>query len=81
MSKDYNLKISTDQTKIMVFKGKHSVCFKIEIDSTILEQVKKCKLSLEDKPDFDKKINRFQNIHSTVRKYLKKTHTGNQMKY
>jgi hypothetical protein len=32
MSKDYNLKISTDKTKIMAFEGKHLVCSKIEID-------------------------------------------------
>jgi hypothetical protein len=36
MSKDYNLKISTDKTKIMAFKGKHLVRSKIEIDGSIL---------------------------------------------
>ena len=40
MSKDYNLKISTDKTKIMAFKGKHSVGSKIDTDGSILEQVK-----------------------------------------
>ena len=40
MSKDYNLKISTDKTKIMAFKGKHLLRSKIEIDRTMLEQVK-----------------------------------------
>jgi len=35
MSKDYNLKISTDKTKIMVFKGKHVMRSKIEIDGSI----------------------------------------------
>ena len=59
MSKDYNLKISTDKIKIMAFKGKHLVCSKIEIDGSILEHVKQfnylgCKLSLDDEPDFDK---------------------------
>jgi hypothetical protein len=42
MSKDYNLKISTDKTKIIAFKGKHLVHSKIEIDKSILEQVKQC---------------------------------------
>ena len=61
MSKDYNLKISTDKTKIMAFKGKHLVHSKIEIDRSILEQVKQfsylgCKLNLDGEPDFDKKI-------------------------
>ena len=41
MSKDYNLKIFTDETKIMAFEGKHLVGSKIEIDGSILEQVKK----------------------------------------
>ena len=36
MSKDYNLKISKDKTKIMTFKGKHLVRSKIEIDGSIL---------------------------------------------
>jgi len=40
MSKDYNLKISTDKTKIMAFKGKHLVRYKTEIDGSILEKVK-----------------------------------------
>jgi len=60
MSKDYNLKISTDKTKIMAFKGKDLVCSKIEIDGSILEHVKQfnyfgCELSLDSEPDFDKK--------------------------
>jgi len=44
----------------MAFKGKHFlVCFKIEIDGSILEQVKQfsylgCELSLDGAPDFDK---------------------------
>ena len=40
MCKDYNLKISTDKTKIMAFKGKHLVRSKIGIDRSILEKVK-----------------------------------------
>ena len=61
MSQDYNLKISTEKTKIMAFKGKHLVHSKIEIEGSILEKVKKinylgCELSLDGEPDFDKKI-------------------------
>ena len=86
MSKDYNLKISTDKTKIMAFKGKHLVCSKIEINRSILEQVKQfnylgCKLSLDGEPDFDRKINRFQTICSTIRKHLKETCTDTHMKF
>jgi len=40
MCKEYNLKISTDKTKIMAFKGKHLLRSKIELDGSILEQVK-----------------------------------------
>jgi len=58
MSKAYNLKISTDITKIMAFKGKHLMLSKIEIYGSILEQVKQfnylgCELSLDGEPDFD----------------------------
>jgi hypothetical protein len=58
MGKDYNLKIPTDKTKIMAFKGKHLVRSKIEIDGSILEQVKQfnylgCELSSGGKPDCD----------------------------
>ena len=60
MSKDYNLKISADKTKIMAFKGKHLMHSKIEIDGSISEQVKTfnylgCELNLDGEPDFDKK--------------------------
>jgi len=86
MCKDYNLKISTGRTKIMAFKGKHLVRSKIEIDGSILEQVKQinylgCELSLDGEPGFDKKINRFQGICGTIRKHLKKTPTDTQMKF
>ena len=73
MNKDYNLKISTDKTKIMGFKGKHLVRSKIEIDGSILEQVKQfnylgCEMSLDGEPDFAKKnISRFQGICGTIK--------------
>jgi hypothetical protein len=68
------------------FNGKHLVCSKVETDGTILEQVKQfkclgCEVSLEGEPDFDKKINRFQNICGTIRKHLKETSTDTQMKF
>jgi hypothetical protein len=40
-----------------------------------------CELSLDGKPDFDKKINRFQRICGIIRKHLKKTPTDTQMKF
>jgi len=60
MRKDYNLKISTDKTKIKAFKGKHLVRSEIETDGSILEKVKQfnclgCELILDGEPDFDKK--------------------------
>jgi hypothetical protein len=53
-----------DEKKTMAFKGKHFVHSKIEIDESILEQVKQfnylgCELSLDRELDFDKRINRF----------------------
>jgi hypothetical protein len=49
----------------MAFKGKHLVRSTIEIDGSILEQVKQfiylgCELSLDGEPDFDKKIDDFK---------------------
>jgi len=60
----------------MAFKGKHLVYSKIELDGSVLEQVKQfnylgCELSLDGETDFDKKINRFQGICGTIRKTLK----------
>jgi len=86
INKDYNLKISTDKTKIMAFEGKYLVRSKIEIDGSILEQVKQinylgCELILDGEPDLDKKkIKRFRGICGTIRKNLKKTRTDIQMK-
>jgi hypothetical protein len=40
LSKDYNLKISTDKTKMMAFNRKHVVHSKIELGGIVLEQVK-----------------------------------------
>ena len=45
----------------MAFKGKHLMQSKIEIDGSVLYQVKQlnylgCELSLDGEPDFDKKI-------------------------
>jgi hypothetical protein len=82
LSKDYNLKISTEKTKIVAFKGKYLVRSKIEIDGSILEQVKQfnylgCELSL----DFDKKINKFQSICGTIRKHLNNTRIDTQIKF
>jgi hypothetical protein len=71
----------------MVVKRKHLVPSKIEIDGSILEQVKQfnylgCELSLDGEPDFDnKKIKRFQRICRTITKHLKKSRTDTQMKF
>jgi len=78
MSKEYNLKISAEKTEFLAFKGKRLVLSKIELDGSILEKVKQfnylgCEPSLDGESDFDKKINRFQGICGTIRKYLQKT--------
>ena len=59
---------------------------KIEIDGSILEQVRQfnylgCELSLDGEPDFDKEINRFQGICGTIMKHLKITRTDTKMKF
>jgi hypothetical protein len=65
----------------VAFKGKHLMRCKLEIDGSILEQVKKfnyleCEWSLDGEPDFDKKkVNRNKKICCTIRKHLKKTRT------
>ena len=63
----------------MAFKGKRIVHSKIEIDGSILEQMKQfnylgCELSLDGERDF------VQGICGTIRKHLKKTRTDTQMK-
>jgi len=75
MSKDYNLKISMDKTKIMAFKGKRLVRSKIEIDRSISEQVKQfnylgCELSLDGDSDFDKKIKLKENSYRNTNEIL-----------
>jgi len=70
----------------MSFKGKHLMRSKIEIDGSILEKVKQfnylgCELSFDGEPGFDIKINRYQIICGSIRKYLKKTRTDTQMKF
>jgi hypothetical protein len=81
MSKEYNLKISTDKTK-----GKRLVRSKIEVDVSLLEQVRQFnylgyELSVDGKKKKKKKINIFQGICGTIRKHLKKTRTDTQMKF
>ena len=74
------------QKKIMAFKGKYLVPSKIEIDGSILEQLKLfnylgCEMSLDRELDFDKKkLKSFQSICGIIRKHLKKTRTDTQMK-
>ena len=71
----------------MVFKGKHLVRSKIEIDGSILEQVKQfnylgCELSFDGEPDFGRGgKKKFQRICGTIRKHLKKTRTDIQTKF
>jgi len=59
---------------------------KIEIDGSILEQVKQfnylgCELSLDGEPDFGRKKNRVRRIRGTIRKHTKKTRTDTKMKF
>ena len=70
----------------MAFKGKHLVRSKIEIDGSILEQLKQfsyvgCELSLEGESDFDNKNwTDSKNMHN-YQKNLKKNRRDTQMKF
>jgi hypothetical protein len=69
----------------MAFKGKHLGRSKIEIDRSILKQLKQfnclgCELNIDGEPDFDTK-KKFQRICGTIRKHLKKPRTDIQMKF
>jgi hypothetical protein len=86
MRKNTTSKYLRTKPKLWLLKGKHLVRSKIEVDGSILEQVRQfnylgCELSLDGEPDFDKKRNRFQGICSTIRKHLQKTFTDTQMKF
>jgi hypothetical protein len=86
MSRDYDLKICTDKTKIINFKAKHLLRSKIELDGSILVHVRQfnylgCELSLGGELYFDQKINRFQGICGTFRQHLQKTRTDTQMEF
>ena len=70
-------------TKIYLYS---KVTSKLGIDGSIFEQGKEFnylgyELSLDAKPDFEKKINQFQIIRGTIRKHLKKPRTDTQMKF
>jgi hypothetical protein len=72
VSKEYSLKISTDKTKIMAFKGKQLVRSKIEIEGSILEKVKQfnylgCELSLGGEPNFDNNKKKNKQIPNKMR--------------
>ena len=69
----------------MAFRGIHLIRSKIVIDGSIMEQVYQfnylgCELSLVGEVDLDKKLNRFQHMYGTIRRYLKKTSMGAQVK-
>jgi len=85
MSNYYNLKISTDKTKILTFKGKQFVRSNIEIDGSMLEKLLQFnylgfELSLEGEPEFDKS----KRIPSNMRhcqESLKENRTETQMEF
>jgi hypothetical protein len=65
--KSYNLKISTNETKTMAFKGKYPVRTKIIIEDKTLEQVNHFKyvgydITFLEETDTDTKIKKFQNM-------------------
>jgi hypothetical protein len=85
-AKRYNLKMSINKTKTMVFKGKYRVRTKIVIEDKILDQVNHFKYlgydaTFLEETDIDAKIKKFQNICGTIGRTLKgKTRKDTQIK-
>ena len=76
IAKEYGLKLSTEKTKTMAFKGIYPVRTKIVIDGIIIEQVKYfkylgCHISFERDIDLDEKLNSFRHICGTIHRHLK----------
>ena len=82
----YNFKISIDKTKILAFRGLDTIRAKIVLKDKILEQVNcfnylGCNVSYNKNEDLIIKINRFNYMCGTIRRYLKNTRTETKLKF
>jgi hypothetical protein len=85
--KQYNFKISKEETKVMAFWGKHPIRLKIVLQDQLLEQVLYlpylgCEIRKENYRDIDKKLGRFQMLRGPVHRTLKnKTRKEKRLKF
>jgi hypothetical protein len=75
LSKDYNMRISTDKTKVLALRGKDPIRIKIVINERILDQVLNFNyldynMGLNRDMDINVKLQRFQQICGTIKRTL-----------
>jgi hypothetical protein len=75
MSKDYNMRISVDKTKLLALRGKDPIRIKIVINERILDQVLNFNclgynMGLNREKDINVKLQRFQQICGTIKRTL-----------
>ena len=76
VSKDFNMVISGQKSKVMAFQGKWPLRSKIVIDNVIMEQVNNfkylgCEVSFDREHDIPQKIAKFNLICGTIHRTLK----------
>jgi hypothetical protein len=72
ISKDYNMRIPIDRTKVLALRGKDPIKIKIVINERILDQVLNCNylgynMGLNREMDINVKLQRFQQICGTIK--------------
>ena len=87
ISKEFGMKISTQKSKVMAFKGKWPVRSKIVLCDQTLEQVRHfkylgCDISYDMDDDVSEKLARFSAVCGAIRRTIgKKTRQDTQMKF
>lgn len=72
----YNMRISTNKTKVMAFRGQEPVRSKIVLNNQTIEQIGSfnflgCMISLYEEKDIQNKIEKFNYINGTIRRTFK----------
>jgi hypothetical protein len=75
ISKNYNMRISIDKTKVLALRGKGPIRIKIVINERILDQVLNCNylgynMGLNREKDINVKLQIFQQICGTIKRTL-----------
>ena len=71
----YNMKISTNKTKVIAFRGKDNIRSKITVNDEIIEQVNNfkflgCNINIYKEEDLTKKVEKFNYINGTIKRTL-----------